>query len=69
MSKNKISIGNNNSFKNTNIAGGDIATTDSKAKNKFWCWVLKHLDAVITAVISGAVSAFVSWLITYLCLK
>lgn len=69
MSKNKVKIGNDNSLKNTNFAGGDINVTSSETKNSFWRCVLKHIDAIITAIISGAVSAFIAWLVTYLCLK
>lgn len=66
---NRINIGNNNSLKGTNIAGNDINNPEPEKNNKFLLWLLKHLDAIITAIISGAVSAFVAWLITYLCLK
>ncbi len=66
---NRIDIGNNNSLKETNIAGNDINNSKPDKDNKILAWFLKHLDAIITAIISGAVSAFVSWIITYSCLK
>lgn len=66
---NKINIGNNNRMKDTNIAGNNVIISKEGKKNNFWLWVLKHLEAIISAVISGAVSALVAWLITYLCLK
>lgn len=66
---NKINIGDNNGIKETNIAGNDVNVSNENGKNKLWLWILKHLESIISAAISGAVSAFVAWLITYLCLK
>ena len=64
----KIRIGDNNNMEKTNIVGGDVYNTERKS-NGFWLWVLKHAETIVTAIISGAVSAAVSWFITYLCLK
>lgn len=66
---NKINIGNNNRMEDTNIAGNNIIISKEGKKNNFWMWILKHLEAIVSAVISGAVSALVAWFITYLCLK
>ena len=64
---NNINIGNDNKIKDANIAGNNVNVSASNNKNKFWKWVLKHFEAIIAAIISGATSAFVAWLITYFC--
>ena len=66
---NRIDIGDNNKLNNTNISGNDVVIEEQRKGNKFWKWFLKHLESIVTAIISGAVCAFVTWLITYLCLK
>ena len=66
---NNINIGDNNKIKETNIAGNNVNVSNQKDKNRFWKWGLKHFEAIIAAIISGATSAFVAWLITYFCLK
>ena len=65
---NKIEIGDNNKISKTNIAGNNINKVDPQ-KNRLWKWFLKHLETILVAIISGATSAFVSWLITYLVLR
>ena len=69
MMGNRIDIGSNNKIKGSNISGNDTTIIKEDKKRTFISWFLKHLGTIITAIISGAVSAFVAWLITYLCLK